>query len=403
MSSQIPGYQVIRKVGEGGMSTVYLAIQLSVGREVALKVLSPELRSDASFAERFYREANILGALSHHNIISVYDVGKHGEHYFMAMDYLPGASCKELTKAKQLKPMQALRIVRDVNAALEHVHKQGYIHCDIKPDNILFRKDGSAVLTDFGIARELKDAKKTSSVAGTPHYMSPEQAQGQKMDERSDLYSLGVLLYEMLTYQVPYRGQDAISVALKHVSAPIPQLPNELSDFNALITKLMAKRPGARLQDTNEVAHAIDYVESKFLKHEAHNIPLQLRVSLKLERVSEKLRFLIKLRKRLTFSLKHGLIYRVVDDQYDIPDIENIAKTLDKSMITNGQTRTTKNIKNDPIAIALKTQQAKQVISTAQLVLSVSIIALVICLPVLIDLFADISQQFSKPKIIYID
>ncbi len=173
MSSQIPGYQVVRKIGNGGMSSVYLAIQFSIGREVALKVLSPELRDDLSFAERFYREANIVGALSHPNVISIYDIGKHNQHYFMAMDYLPGPSCSDLVKDGQLSAVKSVHIVKDISQALAYVHEQGYIHCDIKPDNVLFRHDGTAVLTDFGIARELKNKSASNMISGTPHYMSP--------------------------------------------------------------------------------------------------------------------------------------------------------------------------------------------------------------------------------------
>lgn len=257
----IPGYQILRKVGEGGMSSVYLAIQLSVGREVALKILAPELRRDPDFGDRFFKEANIVGTLSHPNIISIYDVGSHDGHYYMAMDYLPGDSCRDKIKAGNLSLNQAVKIVRELSSALDYIHEKGFVHCDIKSDNILFNTTGMAVLTDFGIASRIQHQQQ-DSVAGTPNYMSPEQSQGAAIDGRSDIYSLGILFYEMLTGNVPFQAKDAASVAIKHLSARIPALPEQYQHLQPVINKMLAKKPSARYQRGKEVIQALAAVES---------------------------------------------------------------------------------------------------------------------------------------------
>ena len=325
----IPGYKILRKIGDGGMSTVYLSIQLSVGREVALKVLSPELRSDPSFGDRFFREANIVGALSHPNIIAIYDVGKQDEHYYIAMDYLPGQSCSERIKTGDLSLKEILSIIKNIASALDYAHERGFVHCDVKPDNILFRHDGSAVLTDFGIATSTSSASKTpgiKAVAGTPHYMSPEQTQGQSIDGRSDLYSLGILFYEMLAGERPYKGKDAIALAVKHLTAPIPQLPSEYKIFQALLNRMLAKKPGSRYQCGKEIVDAITALEGSLGKERGitNTEPTALQAFSLLEallatfgHVSKEMlkRFFSRFEvlTRLRLSKKHGLVLTKAD------------------------------------------------------------------------------------------
>lgn len=404
MSSQIPGYQVIRKVGDGGMSTVYLAIQLSVGREVALKALSPELRTDPTFGERFYREANIVGGLSHSNVISIYDVFRHGKHYYMAMDYLPGASCKDLIKKQELTPLKALKILKEITTALDYVHSHNYLHCDIKPDNILFRTNGTAVLTDFGIARELPD-EKTNTVAGTPHYMSPEQAQGHKLEKSSDIYSLGVVLYEMLTNQLPFQGRDPIAVAIKHVSAPIPALPDDLQAFTPLIAKMMAKRPGARFQNCNELIHAIDFIESQYLKQTNTTLPFKLKMAFAIQKLQTRFKESLGISKRLHYSFKHGLILKMNEDDVAISDIDAIARTMENNHMLQG-TATTINmagLTNDSLALALETEQAKRILPPLAMNALIVLVIAGIFLPLLNAIIMDIISQTGKPVITYID
>ncbi|WP_101756968.1 bifunctional serine/threonine-protein kinase/formylglycine-generating enzyme family protein [Oceanicoccus sp. KOV_DT_Chl] len=259
----IPGYRILRKIRQGGMSTVYLAIQQSVDREVAIKVMSPNLNSDPSFSTRFYREAKIVGKLSHPNIVSIYDVGNHKHYNYIAMDFLPGMPLQDRLD-QGVSVEQAIRIIREMASALNYAHERGYVHRDVKPDNILFREDDSAVLCDFGIAKALKGSVKMTnfgSVLGTPNYMSPEQAQGKEIDGRADIYSLGVVFYEMLTGQVPFSGDDPVAIAVKHMTSAIPKLPAEHKSFQNIIEKMMDKKAANRFQTGAEVITALDELE----------------------------------------------------------------------------------------------------------------------------------------------
>ncbi len=259
----IPGYRIIRKINQGGMATVYLAIQTSVGRVVALKVMSPSLNGDPTFSERFQREANIVGQLSHPHIVSIYDIGRHENLNYIAMDYLPGGSIHE-KMLSGISQELALRILKDIASALDHAHEKGYIHRDIKPENILFRDDDYAVLTDFGVARTSSGNSRNTlagTVVGTPHYMSPEQTRGKTVDARSDLYSLGIVFYEMLTGSVPYKGEEAVTIALKHLAAPIPTLPAHYLAFQPLVDKLLSKDPEERYQKGRELVNEINAIE----------------------------------------------------------------------------------------------------------------------------------------------
>lgn len=260
---ELPGYRIIRKIAQGGMSTVYLAIQLSVGREVALKVMSPALNADPVFSERFQREANIVGQLSHPNIVAIYDIGRHLDYNYIAMDYLPSGSINDKLKAG-ISVQEALRITREVAKALDHAHEKGYIHRDIKPENILFREDQSAVLTDFGVAKTVASASRMTNagtVVGTPHYMSPEQVRGRPVDGRADIYSLGVVFFEMLTGSVPFDADESVAIAVKHLTAPIPRLPAQYLAYQKIVDSALAKEPDQRYQRGADLVAAIDALE----------------------------------------------------------------------------------------------------------------------------------------------
>ncbi len=266
MALQIPGYRVVRKINQGGMSTVYLAIQISVGRVVALKVMNPQLNNDPAFSERFQREATIVGQLSHPNIVAIYDIGRHEDLNYIAMDYLPNGSVHD-RMSTGLTGEEVLRVIREVASALDHAHEKGYVHRDIKPENILFRTDNSAVLSDFGVARGVSANSRMThvgTVVGTPHYMSPEQTKGNNVDGRSDLYSLGIVFYEMLTGSLPYQGEEAVTIALKHISAPIPKLPLQYLAYQKILDKLLAKDPEQRFQRGRDLIQAIDELEKNF-------------------------------------------------------------------------------------------------------------------------------------------
>jgi serine/threonine protein kinase len=260
---EISGYRLLRQLGRGGMATVYLAVQESVDREVALKVMSPALLADPNFGERFLREAKIAAKLHHRHVVGIHDVGRSGDHHYIAMEYLAGGPV--LLKDGNPRPVAfALRVIREIAIALDYAHKKGFVHRDVKPDNILLRDDGSSALTDFGIARALDPAARmtqTGAVVGTPHYMSPEQARGRSIDGRSDLYGLGIVLYEMLVGRVPYQAEDSLAVGIMHISEPVPLLPESLAHLQPLISRMLAKQPEDRWQDGAAVAAAIASVD----------------------------------------------------------------------------------------------------------------------------------------------
>ncbi len=253
---RIPGYRIIRELGKGGMARIYLAYDEKVEREVALKVLLRKLIEDEEITRRFLREAKTAARLEHTNIVAIYDVGQFKDFYYFTMEFLEGS-----LKGKVLEPPAALDIIKQIAGALRYAHSEGFIHRDIKPENILFRKDGTPVLVDFGIVRAADSTTrltKTGVAIGTPFYMSPEQIGGLDIDCRADLYSLGVVLYEILTGQVPYGGTDVISISLKHLNEPIPKLAEHFGRYQPLVDALMAKDREERIQDADELIAAID-------------------------------------------------------------------------------------------------------------------------------------------------
>lgn len=263
-SIEIPDYKIEKVIGVGGMSTVYLATQNSFGRKVALKVMDSSQMAHQDVAIRFAREAKIIASLSHPHIVPVHDVANYGALHYMSMDYLDGGDLAQHIE-RGLAVEEVLRITGNIASALHAAHNKGYIHRDIKPTNILFRSDGSPVLTDFGISRLLNandDLTKSGAIIGTPRYMSPESLQGKPLDGRSDLYSLGVVFYEMLMKEAPYQSEEYMALGLKHINDPIPVLPEHLERFQELLTKLMAKNPDHRYRSGSEVVNAIQQIQT---------------------------------------------------------------------------------------------------------------------------------------------
>ncbi len=261
----IPGYSIVSTLGEGGMAAVYLAIQEKLGRKVALKILEPSLLKYAEAAARFDREAKTAAGLSHSNIIQIFDYGKSGKYPYIVMEYLP-VSLKDLMKQHpecRVDPVQSLDIVEKIMRALDYAHIRGIYHRDIKPDNIMFREDSTPVLVDFGIVGvyiSTNALTKTGKTMGTVYYMSPEQCKAQPVDGRSDVYSLGVVLFEMLTGKKPYAGDSPVSIAFQHVKDSIPALPPELSRYQPLIDKMMAKEKEQRLSSRPEFLEIVDKI-----------------------------------------------------------------------------------------------------------------------------------------------
>ena len=261
MDVAIPGYKTVKIIGKGGMAKVYLAIQESFDRQAALKIMSPHLTGDPIFGERFLREAKIIASLNHRNIVPVYEVGQHENFHYLSMEYLPGGDLKSRL-IKGIRPDEALAVICETASALSYAHSKSYIHRDIKPENILFREDNTSVLTDFGIAKALDthDANMTSTgmIVGSPHYMSPEQALGKKIDTRSDLYSLGVVLYEVLVGRPLYKADSSVAAAVKHISEPIPKLPDCYACLQEILEKMVAKKPEDRFQTAEEIVQALE-------------------------------------------------------------------------------------------------------------------------------------------------
>ena len=260
----IPGYTITSVLGEGGMATVYLAEQLSLNREVALKIMSPRLvATDSDFCARFLNEGRIIAKLRHRHIVTIYDIGCAEDTYFMAMEYCPGGTLKERIADGRARA-RPLQIVRQMAEALGYAHDHGFIHRDVKPGNILFRDDDTLALSDFGIAKTV-DAKTRVTqegwVIGTPEYMSPEQAGGKELTQSADLYSLGIVMYEMLVGHKPFQGPDALAIAMQHMTAPIPRLPAEYLSLQHLLDGLLAKTPAERFASADDLIREIDAVD----------------------------------------------------------------------------------------------------------------------------------------------
>ncbi len=255
-------YSIRSTLGSGGMARVYLAHDGVLGRDVAIKVLRDQYAEDAEFAERFKREARSAASLSHPNIVSIYDRGvdEDGTSY-IAMEHVPGGSLKErISREGVLDTPEAASVALKISNALEEAHGRGVIHRDIKPHNVLLTSTGDVKVADFGIARAsaYTAISQTSLVLGTAGYMSPEQALGEPVDPRSDLYSLGVVLYEMLTGGLPFTADNPVAVSMKHVNEPL-RPPREINpeiteDMDAVVTKLLAKKPGDRYGGATELA-----------------------------------------------------------------------------------------------------------------------------------------------------
>ncbi|MDH5612647.1 MAG: protein kinase [Gammaproteobacteria bacterium] len=262
---EIPGYTIEKQLGKGGMAKVYLALHKGLDRHVAIKVMSKNLdeEDDTSFSERFISEARIVAKLNHINIITVYDVGVHDGHNYIAMELVPGENLDDKIK-KGLSEREALIIMKQIASALDFAHSKHIIHRDIKPENILFREDGTAILADFGIAKATESTSKmtaTGTVIGTPHYMSPEQAQGQEVGPYSDFYSLGVVFYEMLTGHVPYDADSTIAIVFKHITESVPPLDAAHAKYQPLLDTLLAKDHKDRYHSGREIIADIECLE----------------------------------------------------------------------------------------------------------------------------------------------
>lgn len=257
---EIPGFEIKRRIGQGGMATAYLAVQISLGREVVLKILDAPARDAPETVERFLNEGRIIASLNHPHIITIYDIGQSAEKVYISMEYVEGGDLKQRMHTRVFTPAEAIDIVEKIASGLASAHSSGIVHRDVKPGNILFRRDGTPLLSDFGIAKRLSgdsDLTSTGMFLGSPNYMAPEQSETAPIDGRADIYSLGVILYEMLTGERAYPADSVIDVIVMHKNAPVPKLPAGLEALQELLELMMAKKRRDRFRDAESLLHYI--------------------------------------------------------------------------------------------------------------------------------------------------
>ena len=257
-------YRILHRLGSGGMAEVYCAEDLQLGRKVALKILYRRFAEDSEFVERFRREASSAAGLQHQHVVAVYDRGEYDGTYYIAMEYLEGRSLKTIVQQEApLDPDRAIDLIIQVLRAARFAHRRGIIHRDLKPHNVIVDAEGRAKVTDFGIARAgASDMTQTGSIMGTAQYLSPEQAQGHAVSAASDLYSIGIILYELLTGRVPFDGESAVTIALKQVNErPVPPSaynPAVTPELEEVVMRALEKDPARRFPDADEFIAALE-------------------------------------------------------------------------------------------------------------------------------------------------
>ncbi|WP_456156184.1 Stk1 family PASTA domain-containing Ser/Thr kinase [Veillonella sp.] len=281
-------YRILSKIGVGGMADVYKGEDTLLGRPVAIKILHANFASDDEFVSRFKREAQAAGKLNHPNIVNMYDVGYDQDMHYIIMEYVDGETLKEyITRHHRLSIDEAVKITISIGEGLEHAHAMGIVHCDIKPHNVIITNTGRVKVTDFGIARAMNSTNTvmyTNSIMGSAHYLSPEQASGKSVDGNTDIYSLGVVLYEMLTGKVPFEGETPIAVALKHVREKVipptrynPSIPPLLE---SVVLKALAKNPSDRFESISEMMGDLrlsqGFTMGKTQRHEPYDFATQM-------------------------------------------------------------------------------------------------------------------------------
>jgi eukaryotic-like serine/threonine-protein kinase len=252
---RIPGIRVLHLIGEGGTARVYLASRERDDEPLVVKILRPEVTADRHALARFMEEYALVERIQSRHVARIFDHGTSEDHAYLVMEFFEGGDLNKRLGGKALAEVEALKLFRDLMFALGDIHERGILHRDLKPQNLMFRNDGSLAIVDFGIAKDIEAADRTGhgEILGTPRYMSPEQVQGRALDLRTDIYSAGVLLYQMLTGRHLFEGDTAVEVALQHLNTPAPSLPEKLARYQRLIDKLVEKDRDARFRNADEV------------------------------------------------------------------------------------------------------------------------------------------------------
>lgn len=261
----VPGIRVLRLIGEGGMSRVYLASRESDDEPLVVKVLRPEVTQDKISLDRFLQEYSLIERIASRHVAHIHGHGVSAEHAYLVMEFFDGGDLMKRLAGNALPPEQALQIFSELMYALGDIHEQGILHRDLKPQNLMFRADGSLAIVDFGIAKHVDAVDRTGhgEILGTPRYMSPEQVRGLTLDLRTDIYSAGVLLYQMLVGKHLFEGDTAVEVALHHINTQPPELPESLARFQSLLDKLLDKDRDSRFRNADEV---LGFMARKYLK-----------------------------------------------------------------------------------------------------------------------------------------
>src|SRR6185503_17712464 len=261
---ELAEYFVFERIGAGSMAEVYKALQPSMDRMVGIKILSAGLAHDPQFVARFRREVQIVASLEHPHILPVIDYGESDNTLYLVMRYVNGGTLHELIEQGPMQPSTVLRYLTEIGEAIDYAHERRVVHRDIKPRNVLLDQQGNSFIADFGLAKLIESGGITNSgleMIGTPHYMSPEQARGHPVDGRSDLYSLGVLLFQMLTGRVPFDGDSTVGIVMKHINAPVPDVteswPTLPPALNAVLARAMSKRPEDRYPTAQALTAAV--------------------------------------------------------------------------------------------------------------------------------------------------
>jgi serine/threonine-protein kinase PpkA len=273
----IPGYTIQQQIGEGGMASAFLAQQQSLGRLVVLKVLKVSDTTRKEDTERFLNEGRIVASLNHPNVITIYDIGVAKDCMYMSMEYVDGGDLRQRMRGI-IAPTEALEILMRIGSGLSAAHKKGIVHRDVKPGNILFRRDRTPLLTDFGIAKQITidhDLTHTGIFLGSPNYMAPEQAESGSIDGRADIYSLGIIFYEMLMGVKPYQSTSVLEVIMQHKQAPLPQLLPGLEQFQPLLNLMLAKDRRDRFRDVDSMLHYIRHLMKSGALRSSAEVALQ--------------------------------------------------------------------------------------------------------------------------------